>query len=71
MLSLYHHPYTDSIGCFHYCIGDLLGHLFLYLQAAGEHIGNTRNLGKSDDLALGQLGDMRLADKRQQVVLTH
>ncbi len=50
-------------------VGDLRGEALLHLQAAGEDIDEARDLGEADDLAVGDVGDVRLAEEGQQVVL--
>ena len=41
----------------------------LDLKAPGVVIDDARNLGESDDSAVGNVGHVALADERQQVVL--
>ncbi len=45
--------------------------LFLDLQSTREHIHNPRDFGKANDFSVGNISDVRLADKRKQMVLAH
>ena len=49
--------------------GDLRGHLFLHLEAARVGLDHARELADADDLAVGQVADVRAADDRRHVVL--
>ena len=51
--------------------GDLVGHPFLQLQPAREDIDQARNLAEPDHAAVRDVGDVALAEERQQVVLAH
>src|SRR5690606_26769395 len=48
---------------------DLRGHLLLHLEAARVGVHHPRELADADDLAIGQVADVRLADDRRHVVL--
>ena len=63
---------TDAqpIGYLQHCSRDLLGQRLLNLQASCIHIHYSGNFGQANNLASGQVGDVTLANKRQQVVLT-
>ena len=50
-------------------VGDLRGHLFLHLEAARIGLDHARQLADADDLAVGQVADVRAADDRRHVVL--
>ena len=56
---------------FHQGIGNLNGQLLLDLQTTRENIHNPRDLGKADDFAIRDVGDVRPADERQQMMLAH
>ena len=48
---------------------DLAGEALLDLQAPREHIDEPRDFAETDDALVGKIGDMALAEKRQQMVL--
>ena len=50
-------------------LGDLGGQPLLHLQAAREHVDQAGDLAQADHLPLRQVGDVALAEKRQQVML--
>src|SRR6266567_819655 len=50
-------------------LGDLGGETFLNLQATGKQFDEARNLAEADDAAIGDVGDVDLAEEREQVVL--
>ena len=50
-------------------LGDLRRQPFLHLQPPREHVDEPRNLAEADDLAVGNVGDVALAEERQQVML--
>ena len=52
-------------------LGDLDGEPLLHLQPAREHVHEARDLREADDLAVGEVGHVGLAEERQQVVLAH
>ncbi len=54
----------------HQRIGDLHGELLLDLQPSGKYINNTGHFRKPDHFALWNVGDVRLSNKRQKVMLT-
>ena len=62
---------ADAFGAdlLHQRFSDLPGQVLLHLQAAGENIHHPRDLGKADNLSIGQIPDVTLAEKRQQMVL--
>ena len=49
--------------------GDLLGEPLLHLEPPREHLDDARQLAQPDDLAVRDVGDVRLAEERQHVVL--
>jgi hypothetical protein len=49
--------------------GDLLGEPLLHLQAAREHVDHAGELREADDAPVRDVGDVRLPEERQQVVL--
>ena len=48
-----------------------IGHPFLQLQSASENVDHTRDLAEADHLPIRDVGNVALAEERQQVVLTH
>src|ERR1051326_6039305 len=50
-------------------LSDLHRQTFLHLQAAGKDIDEARNLAQAQDLAVWDISDMNLAEKRKHVVL--
>ncbi len=50
-------------------VGDLAGEALLHLQAAGEDVDEAGNFAEADDLAVGDVGDVGLAEEGQQMVL--
>ena len=60
-------PWGSMVSCDG--VGDLAGEALLHLQAASEDIDEARDLAESDDLAVGDVGDVHLAEEGQQVVL--
>ncbi len=50
-------------------LGNLRGETFLNLQAARENLDQPRNFAQADDFAIGDVGDVNLAEERQHVVL--
>ena len=68
MLGLDEHRDTTRLQACVDRLGDLRSHVFLGLQAAGEDIDDAGNLGKPEDTALRQVGDMRLAYHGQHMV---
>ncbi|MNQ94424.1 hypothetical protein D3C85_1099420 [compost metagenome] len=68
MLGLDHHGNTQGTGDLRDGIGDLAAEVFLDLQAAGIHVDDTRDLGQAQHFTVGNIGNVRLADERQQMV---
>src|SRR5579862_4997104 len=50
-------------------VGDLTREALLHLEAASEDLDKTRDFAESDDLAVGDVGDVHLAEEGQHVVL--
>ena len=50
-------------------VGDLGRQPLLHLQPAGEHVDDPRDLAETEDAAVGEIRDVRLAEEGQQVVL--
>ena len=50
-------------------VGDLVGQPLLHLQAAAEDVDEPRNLAEADHLVARNVGDVALAEERQQVML--
>ena len=50
-------------------VRDLAGHALLNLQAPREHVHQPRNFAEPEHLFARQIGDVRLAEKWQQVML--
>ena len=55
----------------HHGIRDLPGHLLLDLEPPGIDFHRPCQLAQSQHLAVGDIGDMRLAMKRQHMMLAH
>ena len=51
-------------------LGDLVGHPLLQLQPPRVHVDQARHLAEADDPAVGDVGDVTLAEERQQMVFT-
>ena len=52
-------------------IGDLLGQLLLNLQTLGVDVDDASQLAQPDHAPIGNVSHVRLADKRQEVMLAH
>ena len=50
-------------------LGDLVRHPLLDLQPPREHVDQARDLAEAHHAAVGDVGDVALAEERQQVVL--
>lgn len=62
--------HAERLEALHEILADLRGEALLHLQAPGVGIHDPRDLGEADDLFIGDVGHMRLAVEREQVVLT-
>ena len=51
--------------------GNLFGQVFLDLQPSRVHINDPCDLTEAKDPSCGEIGDVTLSDKGQQVVLAH
>ena len=63
-----HHD-TQRVERLLYALFDLKRHALLHLQAVAEYVDHTGYLRQSRDIAVGDIGHMHLAIKRQHVVL--
>ena len=70
MLRFDHHCNTEGAGDLLDGFGDLPAEVFLDLQAACVHVDDAGDFRQTEYLAVGDIGDMGLADKGQQVVFT-
>ena len=70
MRALAHHGDAKRIDLLANRLGNLIGHAFLQLQSAREDVHETRDLAEADDSSVGDVGDVALAEERQQVMLT-
>ena len=50
-------------------LGDLRREPLLHLQPAREHVDDARDLAEADHAAVRNVGDVALAEERQQVML--
>ena len=71
MLAFEHDHHAGRIEVIVQGVRDLVGQALLDLQAAREHIHDARDLAQADDFLARDIGDMRLADKGQHMVLAH
>lgn len=62
---------ADGMKNAHDRVGYLRGEIFLDLQAPSEEIDDARELGKANHFSVRDVGHMRLADERQQMVFAH
>src|ERR1700722_7085327 len=62
------HANTLGLDYFLNGLGDLGGETLLNLKATGEQFDEPRNFAETDDAALGNIGDVDLAEKWQQVM---
>ena len=65
---LHHHSYAASLELFVEEVGNLLGKAFLDLWLMRESINDAGELGYADDPLVGQVGDVGMAEERQEVV---
>ena len=64
-----HHAHPACVQGFHEDAGDLRGETLLDLQPMRETIDDARDLGEADDRRVRNVGDVGMAEERQQVVL--
>src|ERR1700694_4516588 len=50
-------------------VADLGGEALLHLETAGEHVDTARNLAQAEDAPVGDIGDVCLAEERQEMML--
>ena len=50
-------------------VGDLVRQPLLHLQSAAEYVDDSRKLAQADDPRVRNVGDVALAEKRQQMML--
>src|SRR6478735_4360639 len=68
VLRLEHHCHAQRFQGLVNTITDLDRQPFLYLQATSESVNYARNLREPDDVSVGNIRDMRLAEKRQHMM---
>ena len=63
--------HADALGFDHFLngFGDLRGQPLLNLQPAGEQFNQPRNFAEAKNPAIGDVGHMHFAEKREQMVL--
>lgn len=61
------HDDGDALGLKHVCdgVGNILGKALLDLQATGEYLGDSGELGKADNGVGGDVTDVHLEEKGQ------
>ena len=55
---------------FHKQVGQVFGHAFLHLRTVRQHFNHTSEFAQTDDLAVGEVGNVRLAHEGQQMMFT-
>jgi hypothetical protein len=62
---------SDALGLDHFLdrLGDLGGEALLNLQATRKEFDEARDFAEADDTSVGDVGDVNLAEEREQVVL--
>lgn len=65
-----HHRYAEGVEGGVDTAKDLVGQSFLHLKAPGEDIDHPGEFTEADNVAVGNIGDMDLAKKRQHMVFT-
>lgn len=68
---LQHHAGAAGIQFLHHQIGDLLRHPLLHLRPFRDDLHDAGQLAQADDLAVRDIGDVGLAEERQQMVFAH
>ncbi len=61
--------HTQRVKRFLKALRDLMRESFLHLETPGKNIHDPRDLAQAYDLALGDVGDMAFAVKRQKMML--
>ncbi len=65
----YHRPFW--VEDLHQRIGNLRGHFFLYLEAAGVDFYESSELGDADYFFIGDVADAHFAEKWEHMVFAH
>ena len=68
--ALGHDADADGIDDFVDELGDLAGHALLHLKPLGKHIHDARDFGQADDFAIGNVGDVNVADEGEHMMFT-
>src|SRR6478672_13759838 len=68
MLCLNHHGNSARVEGLHERVCHLESKVFLDLQSARKYVHNACHLGKTDDFSIWNVGNVRPADKREQVM---
>ena len=71
MRRLDHDADAARVQLFHQQVRDRFRHPLLELRTFRDRLDDPRDLAQPDDAPLRQIADMRLSDKRQQVVFAH
>ena len=66
VLGLDHDRHAERLQRLLDAVADLDREPLLHLQAARERVHDARDLGQPDDVAVRDIGDVRLAEERQQ-----
>ena len=69
MIGLDHHAHAVRLQGLLQRVRDLVGQALLHLEPPGEHLHDPRDLAQSEQSSLGNIGDVRLSEERQHVVL--
>ena len=64
-----HHPHAARVQGLHEGAGDLGGEALLDLQPVREAVDEARDAGEANDGFVGEVGDVGMAEERQQMVL--
>src|SRR5512145_1781256 len=65
------HRHARGLQHFHQRMRDFGSHTFLHLQASRKDINDAGDLAQSHDAAVGHVGHVTFAVKRQEVMFTH
>ncbi len=71
MRGLQHDADATCVEFAHEQIGQFLRHPLLNLRPTSQHLDGSCQLAQADDLAIGQVGDVGLAQEGEQVMLAH
>src|SRR5258706_6268794 len=69
VLRFNHHRDAQRLQCFLNAIAAFDREPLLHLQPARKRVDHARDFRQADDMSVGDIGDVRLAEKRQYVVL--